>query len=74
VSTAGSTSTLELLAWVDGGERTYAETMAAWTSNCPRHPAWDDAITDGLVQVVGGRVALSARGRAILDGTNNEVQ
>ena len=57
---------LELLAWVDAAPRTYAEAMAAWTSNCPRHPAWDDALTDGLIEVVRRDVALTERGRAFL--------
>jgi hypothetical protein len=41
--------------------------MEAWTSNCPRHPAWDDALSDGLIQVVDGRVQLTALGALQLD-------
>jgi hypothetical protein len=46
--------------------------MEAWRSNCPRHPVWEDALADGLVQVENGatmdgsRVSLTARGRAML--------
>jgi hypothetical protein len=58
--------TKELLAWVASRPRTYAELVESWTSNCPRHPVWDDAVSDGLVEVRGGVVALTARGRESL--------
>ena len=60
-------SVVELLEWVDGADRSYAETMESWTSNCPRHPAWDDAVGEGLVRVVGGRVRLTELGIRRLD-------
>jgi hypothetical protein len=60
-------SVRELLEWVESGERTYPEAMAAWTSNCPRHPAWDDASGAGLVRVVRGRVQLTELGLRRLD-------
>jgi hypothetical protein len=60
-------SVVELLEWVDRAERSYAETMESWTSNCPRHPAWDDAVGEGLVRVVGGRVRLTELGIRRLD-------
>jgi hypothetical protein len=59
--------TVELLAWVASGRRTYAEAMEAWTSNCPRHPAWDDASSERLIEVRSGVVELTERGRAVLD-------
>ena len=58
--------TIELLDWVASDRRTYREVMDAWTSNCPRHPVWDDAVSDGLVEVVHGVVALTARGREFI--------
>ena len=58
--------TRELLEWVASGRRTYAEAMESWTSNCPRHPAWDDAASARLVEVRDGRVLLTARGRDAL--------
>ena len=61
-----SASTLELLAWISERPRSYAETMEAWTSHCPRLTVWEDAIADGLVEVGQGDVLLSARGRAAL--------
>jgi hypothetical protein len=57
---------LELLTWIADRRRTYAETMESWGSNCPRHPAWDDAVSGGLVQVVRSEVTLTERGRAVL--------
>ena len=64
---------LEFLAWIAAHPRTYAEAMEAWRSNCPRHPAWDDALTEGLIQVGASDtldhapVTLTERGRALLE-------
>jgi hypothetical protein len=58
--------THELLTWVASRRRTYAETVEAWRSNCPRHPALDDAFTDGLINVVRSEVVLTPQGRALL--------
>jgi len=64
---------LDMLAWIALRPRSYAETIAAWRSSCPRHPVWDDALVNGLVQVERGgtdgrrEVTLTARGRARLD-------
>ena len=64
--------TLQFLAWVADGPRTYADAMEAWRSTCPRLSIWEDAILDGLVAFDGGasrnesRVALTAKGRARL--------
>jgi hypothetical protein len=62
---------LELLAWVASRPRTYAEAIDAWRSNCPRHSVWEDALIEGLVQVVrrgGSTVTLTLLGRAALEG------
>jgi hypothetical protein len=67
-----SRPTLELLAWVHERPRTYAETMDAWRSNCPRLSVWEDALADDLVEVVrradasGSTVVLTARGLDVL--------
>jgi hypothetical protein len=65
--------TLELLDWVSSRPRTYTEAIEAWRSNCPRQSAWDDALTDGLIEVVrngaglnGSSVSLTATGRDAL--------
>ena len=60
--------TRELLAWVDARPRTYDDVVDAWVSNCPRHPVWDDAVTEGLVAVGNGTVRLTLHGRAALEG------
>lgn len=68
-----SPNTVELLTWVSSRPRTYAESMEAWRSNCPRLSVWDDALAGGLVSVARkpgrareARVALTERGRAML--------
>jgi hypothetical protein len=67
--------TVEFLTWISIRPRTYAEAMEAWRSTCPRHSIWEDALMDGLIEVVEcgdtmdhGQVALTARGRARLEG------
>jgi hypothetical protein len=74
---AVSPLTLEFLTWISSRPRTYAETMEAWGSNCPRHPVWDDALSGGLVQTVADSgstkqpiVTLTPKGLAILRGTS----
>jgi hypothetical protein len=58
--------TLELLVWLDRRERTYAETMEAWRSHCPRLTVWEDALAERLVAVRGRRVLVTSTGRAAL--------
>ena len=64
--------TRDLLAWVASRPRTYAETMEAWRSSCPRLTIWEDALAEGLVRVENGGparreiVVLTARGMALL--------
>ena len=64
--------TLQLLQWISQRARSYAETMDAWRSNCPRLTIWEDALADGLVQIENGAdgliVSLTALGRSALDG------
>ena len=63
---------LELLAWVAAQPRSYEETMDAWRTSCPRNPVWEDATTDGLIEVLPGgtmrtaTVRLPPLGRAVL--------
>ena len=70
-----SLSTLEFLAWLARQPRTYAETMEAWQTSCPRNSVWEDALGDGLCQLESysgtidhARVLVTARGRALLVG------
>jgi transposase len=66
----------DFLAWIAREPRTYAEAMDAWRSHRPRFTAWEDAIAADLIEVVHDgassfaerRVALTARGQALLAG------
>jgi hypothetical protein len=65
---------IEFLTWVSSRPRTYAESMETWRSSCPRHTVWEDALLGGLIEIGGdpltqSQVALTSKGRAILDGT-----
>jgi hypothetical protein len=61
-----TTATLQLLEWIDERQRSYAETMDAWRSSCPRLTVWEDAVADGLVVVRDGSVVVTARGRELV--------
>jgi hypothetical protein len=67
---------LEFLDWISTRPRTYAETMDAWQSHCPRQTIWEDAIIDGLIQLKredtlrDPEVLLTPRGRALLNENN----
>ena len=41
---------LDLVEWVGLKKRTYAETMDAWRTSCPRLPVWEDATERRLVE------------------------
>ena len=62
--------TLELLAWISSGQRTYSETIEIWKTHCPRLSLWEDTLGDGLVRVVrngaGTQVVLTPEGEAAL--------
>jgi hypothetical protein len=58
--------TLQLLAWIAERDRTYAQTMEAWKSSCPRLTVWEDAIADGLVRIQRGTVLLTEAGTELL--------
>src|SRR5262249_31140352 len=67
---------LQFLDWVSHRPRTYAETMDAWRSSCPRLTVWEDALIDGLIQLESGApgqhatVTLTPRGRVIVDANH----
>jgi hypothetical protein len=42
---------LDLLEWLSCNNRTYAETMEAWRTSCPKLPVWEDATDRGLVNI-----------------------
>ncbi len=63
--------TLQFLAWLAERPRSYAETMEAWRTSCPRLSVWEDATIAGLVRLVPGEgkratVALTEAGAATL--------
>jgi hypothetical protein len=70
--TAATPQTLELLQWIEARPRTYAETIEAWRSNCPRLSVWDDAVVAGLIRTTRNgaqpTVELTEAGRAALNG------
>lgn len=41
----------EFLRWLDVRPRTYAETMDAWRTSCPRLSLWEDASIAGFVTI-----------------------
>lgn len=63
---------LDLVEWVAREPRTYAETMEAWRTSCPRLTVWEDAVDRGLVlreNIPGGRamVVVTPAGRGLLE-------
>jgi len=66
--------TRDLLLWLGAHPRSYAETMEAWRTSCPRFPIWEDALGGGLVCVERAgatpwqqcMVRLTPRGWAVL--------
>jgi hypothetical protein len=61
---------LDLLEWVEKGERSYEEVMAAWRTSCPRLPVWEEANDRGFVMAdeENGRriIRITPLGRALL--------
>jgi hypothetical protein len=58
---------VQFLEWIDARPRQVAEVRAAWSSTCPLNCAWEDALSDDLVECRGdGGVGLTALGRARL--------
>ena len=39
----------DLLEYVAGSERTYAEVIEAWHTSCPKLPVWEEANERGLI-------------------------
>ena len=40
---------LDLVEWVARQPRSYAQTMDAWRTSCPRLPVWEDAVDRGFI-------------------------
>src|SRR5262249_62323673 len=65
---------IQFLSWVADRPRSYAETMDAWRTSCPRLSVWEDAAIADLVRLEGegGRaVELTGRGAAVLRQAQN---
>lgn len=68
---------LEFLGWVSSRPRTYAESMEAWRTTCPRHTIWEDALIEGFIRFESdgpqreSKVILTALGRTVLDRGHN---
>ena len=76
--TTGNALTLQFLAWLSERPRSYAETMAAWRTSCPRLSVWEDALEAGLVHVQPGAsldastVLVTSEGQATLGGRGEQ--
>ena len=51
---------LDLVEWVAREPRSYAQTMDAWRTSCPRLQVWEDAVDRGFVvrETAAGGVTL----------------
>jgi hypothetical protein len=58
--------TTQMLAWLDERPRSYADTLDAWKTSCPRLSIWEDALADRLIRVEAGAVVLTHAGRVVL--------
>jgi len=61
----GSALTVQMLEWLAERPRSYAETLEAWKTSCPRLTIWEDAVLDGLVRVERGAVVVTSAGAAL---------
>lgn len=57
---------VQFLAWVAARPRSYAETMEAWRTSCPRISVWEDALGGGLVEVDGSGAEVQGEARVVL--------
>ena len=59
--------TVQFLEWLAARPRSHTEVRNAWSSTCPLNCAFEDAISDDLVERSGdGHFVLSERGRTRL--------
>ena len=71
--------TLQFLRWVNDRPRTYAETMDAWRTTCPRLTVWEDALCGGLIDTGANRtpsaaVTLTPLGREKLKAAEGAIK
>ena len=55
--------TVQLLEWVGSRPRSYAETIDAWRTSCPRLTIWEDAMSEGLLERISGAAMRDAQVR-----------
>ena len=60
--------TLQFLAWIESRPRSYSETRQAWRSTCPTTCAWEDALSESLIEFETARGRLTGRSRVVLSG------
>jgi hypothetical protein len=62
----------QFLDWLAAAPRSYGETMETWRTSCPRMPVWEDAVREGLIELMAGgsmkecQVVLTPLGRSKL--------
>ena len=67
----GSALTRQLLEWLAERPRTYAETLEAWKTSCPRLTIWEDAVKGGFVRVERGAVLVTSAGAALAQNVDS---
>ena len=58
-----SALTLQMLQWLRAAAE-LRRTLEAWKTSCPRLTIWEDAVSEGLVQVERGAVVLTSAAAA----------
>jgi hypothetical protein len=67
MATEAKLLTLQFLQWLAARPRRHAEVRSAWSSTCPLNCAFEDAVSDDLVErCPDGHLILTERGRARL--------
>lgn len=64
---------VQFLLWIAARPRTYAETMEAWRTNCPRLSAWEDATANGLIDMSPGESTVRGEAVVILTDKGREL-
>jgi len=63
--------TVQFLKWIEARPRLYADVQDAWLSTCPLNCAWEDAVSDGLVERgPEGYLVLTPSGREAVAKSN----
>jgi len=70
-SSAGSALTIQMLEWLAERPRSYAETLEAWKTSCPRLTIWEDAVRESLVRVERGAVLFTPAGAALVQNVES---